>query len=201
MAGRVTDGRLRALFEAGMALTSELSLEAVLHRLTEAAAELTEARYAALGVIDASGTHLERFITHGIDGATRARIGEPPRGRGILGVLVRDAAPLRLHDLTADPRTVGFPWGHPPMHTFLGVPITVRSVAYGNLYLAEKSGGREFTEHDEELVTLLAAQAGIAIENPVRTITACQARLIGSRMRPTNMRWPSDQRQGRPRPG
>jgi signal transduction histidine kinase len=165
MEGALTGNRLRALFEAGMALTSELSLDAVLRRLTEAAAELTDARYGALGVIDPTGTHLERFITHGIDAATQAAIGEPPRGRGILGVLVRDAVPLRLADLTADPRAVGFPPGHPPMRTFLGVPIAVRGVAYGNLYLAEKGGGREFTEEDKELVTLLAAHAGIAIEN------------------------------------
>jgi two-component system, NarL family, sensor histidine kinase DevS len=161
----LTDNRLRALFEAGMALTSELSLDAVLRRLTEAAAELTEARYAALGVIAPGGTRLERFITHGVDDLTAAAIGEPPHGRGILGALVRDGAPLRLADLTTDPRSVGFPPGHPEMHTFLGVPIAVRGIAYGNLYLAEKASGRGFTDEDEELVTLLAAQAGIAIEN------------------------------------
>jgi two-component system, NarL family, sensor histidine kinase DevS len=161
----LTGNRLRGLFAAGMALTSELSLDALLRRLNEAAAELTEARYAALGVIDPSGSHLERFITHGVDEPTAAAIGDLPRGRGILGVLVRDAVPLRLADLTADPRAVGFPPRHPEMHTFLGVPIAVRGVAYGNLYLAEKAGGREFTEEDEELVTLLAAHAGIAIEN------------------------------------
>jgi signal transduction histidine kinase len=161
----LTGSRLRALFEAGMALTSELSLDAVLHRLTEAAAELTEAKYAALGVIAPGSPGLERFITHGVDAATAAAIGDPPHGRGILGALVRDAAPLRLADLTTEPRAVGFPPGHPVMRSFLGVPITVRGVAYGNLYLAEKAGGREFTDEDEELVTLLAAQAGIAIEN------------------------------------
>src|SRR5215470_7209587 len=139
-----------------MALTSELSLDSVLHRLTAAAAELTEAKYAALGVIAPGSSLLERFITHGIDGATAAAIGEPPRGRGILGAIVREAAPLRLADLTADSRSVGFPPGHPEMHTFLGVPIAVRGVAYGNLYLAEKAGGRGFTDEDEELVTLLA---------------------------------------------
>jgi signal transduction histidine kinase len=161
----LTGNRLRALFAGGMALTSELSLDAVLQRLTEVAAELTEARYAALGVIGPSGSGLERFITHGIDAAARSAIGDPPRGHGILGVLVREAEPLRLPDVTADPRSTGFPPGHPPMRSFLGVPILVRGVAYGNLYLTEKSGGREFTPEDEELVTLLAAQAGIAIEN------------------------------------
>jgi signal transduction histidine kinase len=148
-----------------MALTSELSLDAVLHRLIEAAAELTAARYAALGVIDPGGRKLERFVTHGIDAATEAAIGERPHGRGILGVLLHEATPLRLHDLTDDPRSVGFPPGHPPMRTFLGVPIVLRGVAYGNLYLAEKAGGEDFTDEDEEIVTLLAAQAAIAIEN------------------------------------
>jgi len=160
-----TSSGLRSLFQAGMMLTSELSLEAVLQRVTTTAAELTGARYAALGVLDPAGSRLERFITHGVDAETAAAIGAPPSGRGILGALVRDASSLRLRDLTTDPRAVGFPPGHPPMHTFLGVPITVRGVAYGNLYLAEKEGGSEFTDADEELVTLLAAQAGIAIEN------------------------------------
>jgi signal transduction histidine kinase len=165
LADALTGDRLRALFEAGMALTSELSLDAVLARLTTTAAELTEARYAALGVLDPARTHLERFVTHGIDAETEAAIGRRPRGEGILGVLVRERTPLRLRDLTVDPRSVGFPPGHPPMRTFLGVPIAVRGVAYGNLYLAEKAGGREFTDEDQELVTLLAAQAAIAIEN------------------------------------
>src|SRR6266542_4169355 len=147
-----------------MALTSELSLEAVLRRLLEAAAELTEARYAALGVIDPSGSRLERFLTHGVEPDVAAAIGDPPHGRGILGVLLRDAEPLRLHDLTEDPRSVGFPPGHPPMHTFLGVPIVLRGIAYGNLYLTEKESG-DFSDEDEELVTLLAAQAAVAVEN------------------------------------
>ena len=161
----VSQGRLRALFVAGLAVTSELSLDALLHRLIVAAAELTGARYAALGVIDASGTELEQFVTHGVDTDVRAEMGQLPRGRGILGVLTREAKPLRLHDLTEDPRSVGFPPGHPPMRSFLGVPILVRGVAYGNLYLTEKHGGEDFTEEDEELLTLLAGQAAVAIEN------------------------------------
>jgi GAF domain-containing protein len=128
-----SEKRLRALVEAGMAITSELSLDAVLQRLVEAAAELTGARYAALGVIGPSGTQLERFLTTGIDAATHAAIGELPRGRGILGVLIRDAESLRLHRISDDPRSVGFPPNHPPMKTFLGVPIHLRGVAYGNL--------------------------------------------------------------------
>jgi signal transduction histidine kinase len=157
--------RMRALVDAGVALTSELSLESLLQRLVETAAELTEAQYAALGVIDASGTELERFLTTGIDPQRHAAIGELPRGRGILGVLIRDATVLRLHDLSEDPRSVGFPRNHPLMRTFLGVPIQLRGVAYGNLYLTEKAGGEDFTAEDEELVTLLAGQAAVAIEN------------------------------------
>jgi signal transduction histidine kinase len=161
----ISEERLRALFSAGLAVTSELSLDALLHRLVATAAELTGARYAALGVIHAGGTDLEQFLTHGIDVDTRAEIGALPRGRGILGVLIRDAKPLRLHDLAEDPRSVGFPPGHPPMRSFLGVPVMLRGVAYGNLYLTEKQGGEDFTEEDEELVTLLAGQAAVAIEN------------------------------------
>jgi signal transduction histidine kinase len=160
-----SQGRLRALLDAGLALTSELSLEAVLQRLAEAAAELTGARYAALGVIDRTGQELERFVTTGIDPETHAAIGDLPRGRGILGVLIRDARALRLHDLSEDPRSVGFPPNHPPMRTFLGVPILLRGTAYGNLYLTEKEGGGDFTDEDEEIVTLLAGQAAVAIEN------------------------------------
>jgi signal transduction histidine kinase len=157
--------RLRVLVDAGIALSSELSLDALLQRLVETAAELTGARYAALGVIDRTGQRLERFLTTGIDAETQGAIGELPHGRGILGVLIRDARPLRLTDLTADARSAGFPPNHPPMTTFLGVPILLRGVAYGNLYLTEKAGGVEFTAEDEELTQLLGAQAAVAIEN------------------------------------
>jgi signal transduction histidine kinase len=157
--------RLRVLVNAGIALSSELSLDALLQRIVETAAELTGARYAALGVIDKSGQALERFLTTGIDADTQAAIGDLPRGRGILGVLIRDAQPLRLHDLADDPRSVGFPANHPPMTTFLGLPIMLRGIAYGNLYLTEKADGRDFTDQDEELGQLLAAQAAVAIEN------------------------------------
>jgi len=159
------ENRWRRLIETGIAVTSELSLDAVLQRIVEAAAQLTGAKYAALGVIDRSGQGLERFLTTGIDAETHERIGELPHGRGILGVLIRDSQTLRLRDLTTDPRSVGFPPHHPPMRTFLGVPILLRGVAYGNLYLTEKQGGEDFTAEDEELVTLLAAQAAVAIEN------------------------------------
>jgi signal transduction histidine kinase len=157
--------RWRRLIEAGIAVSSELSLDGVLQRIIEIAAELTGARYAALGVIDRSGRSLERFLTTGIDPETYDQIGDLPHGRGILGVLIREAEPLRLHDLTTDPRAVGFPPHHPLMQRFLGVPILLRGVAYGNLYLTEKEGSDDFTVEDEEVVTLLAAQAAVAIEN------------------------------------
>jgi signal transduction histidine kinase len=157
--------RLRDLFEASIALNAELSLEALLEQLVESAARLTGARYAALGVIDESGGSLERFVTTGVDEETAAAIGDLPHGRGILGVLIRDARPLRLDRLGDDPRSVGFPPNHPPMSSFVGVPVMMRGVAYGNLYLTEKHGGASFTDEDEEILTLLAAQAAVAIEN------------------------------------
>jgi signal transduction histidine kinase len=157
--------RLRTLIGTGLAINSELSLDGVLQRIVEAAALVTGAQYAALGVIDATGTSLERFITHGIDEQTRSVIGDLPRGRGVLGALITDSQTLRLHDLAEDPRSVGFPPGHPPMKSFLGTPIVLRGVAYGNLYLTEKEGGADFDSDDEELVTLLSAQAAVAIEN------------------------------------
>ena len=157
--------RLHRVIDAGLALNAELSLDDLLRRIVESAANLTHARYVALGVIDARGSELERFITLGIDDETRQTIGELPRGRGVLGALIRDARRLRLDDLHDDPRSVGFPPGHPPMTSFLGVPIFLRGVAYGNLYLTEKQGGAGFTEEDERLIELLAAQAAVAIEN------------------------------------
>jgi signal transduction histidine kinase len=157
--------RERALVEAGIALSSELSLDVLLQKLVRTAAELTGAHYVALGVVDREGSGLERFVTHGVTLEERAAIGNEPRGRGILGVLISDARPLRLANLAHDPRSVGFPANHPPMTTFLGVPILLRGVAYGNLYLTEKEGGAEFTAEDEEVVTLLASQAAVAVDN------------------------------------
>jgi signal transduction histidine kinase len=157
--------RLHRVIDAGVALNAELSLDELLQRVVESAADLTTAKYVALGVIDARGADLERFVTHGMDEEMRRTIGELPRGRGLLGALIRDARPLRLDDLHADPRSVGFPPGHPPMSSFLGVPIFLRGISYGNLYLTEKSDGAGFTEEDESLIRLLAAQAAVAIEN------------------------------------
>jgi signal transduction histidine kinase len=157
--------RLRAVLDAAVAVSSELSLDAVLRRVVESAASLTGARYAALGVIDPTRRELEQFVVTGIDEETKKAIGDLPRGRGILGVLIRDATPLRLSHLADHGESVGFPPNHPPMESFLGVPILLRNVAYGNLYLTEKADGAEFTDEDQEIVQLLAAQAAVAIEN------------------------------------
>ena len=132
-AAPTAETRLRELIRVGTALASELALDELLQRLVESAVALTQSRYGALGVIDASGSQLERFYTHGVDAETRERIGQPPRGRGILGALIHEAKPLRLHDLADDPRSIGFPPGHPPMTSFLGVPVLLRGTAYGNL--------------------------------------------------------------------
>ena len=157
--------RLRILVDAGISLSSELSLDALLQRIVETAAQLTDAQYAALAVVDPAGRTLERFLTSGISDETREAIGNGPAGRGLLGVVIREAKPVRVRDIAEDPRSVGLPPHHPPMQTFLGVPILLRGVVYGNVYLAEKQSGGEFTEDDEELTQLLAAQAAVAIEN------------------------------------
>jgi GAF domain-containing protein len=146
-----------------MAVGSEASLDDVLQTTVEVAARLVAARYAALGVLDRTGSHLDRLITTGMDDATRARIGDLPSDHGVLRILLREARPVRVADVTKEPHFFGFPPGHPPMRSFLGVPIFVRGVVYGDLYLAEKEEG-EFTEADAEIVTLLAAQTGITIE-------------------------------------
>ncbi|HET7309846.1 MAG TPA: GAF domain-containing protein [Mycobacteriales bacterium] len=158
--------RLQALLQAVVSIGSQLDLGAVLYRITETAAELADAEYAALGVLDPSGdSRLSEFITVGIGDELRAKIGELPHGRGVLGVLIREPRAIRLADLAEHPASYGFPANHPPMHTFLGVPITVRGEAFGNLYLTEKRGGGEFTEADEQVVIALASAAGLAIQN------------------------------------
>jgi signal transduction histidine kinase len=156
--------RYERLLESGLTLAAELSLPAALQRIVELAAELTGARYGALGVLGRDGV-ISEFITTGVTADERAAIGHIPVGRGILGVLIDDARPLRLHDIADDPRSVGFPPNHPPMHSFLGTPVTARGRVYGNLYLTEKQGGQDFDADDERALVLLAAQAGVAIEN------------------------------------
>jgi two-component system sensor histidine kinase DevS len=159
-----TQERLRGLLAAVVSLTEDLSLEAVLDRLVQSACGLTGARYGALGIIGADQA-LSHFITVGIDQDGIRMIGAPPTGMGVLGHLIRDPQPLRLHDLGGHPAAAGFPLNHPPMKTFLGVPVRVRDTVFGNLYLTEKQGGADFTDEDEELAVALAAAAGIAIEN------------------------------------
>jgi signal transduction histidine kinase len=156
-------GRLRELLRAVQSVTGDLSLERVLRRIVDAACELVGARYAALGVIG-NDDHLDQFIYAGIDGATAAEIGSLPQGRGLLGALITDPHLIRLERIGADPRSVGFPPNHPPMQSFLGVPIRVRGQVFGNLYLTDGSGGY-FSEEDEELVSALALAAGTAISN------------------------------------
>jgi signal transduction histidine kinase len=173
--GALDADRLARLLEVGRGLVAELQLEAVLDRLLETAADLTGARYAALGVLDSDRVELARFITRGIDDETHRAIGDLPRGRGILGVLIREPKPLRLEDVTVDPRSYGFPINHPPMHTFLGVPVIIRGEAWGNLYLTEKAGGEQFDEADEAAVTVLSDWAAIAIEN-ARLYTSLETR-------------------------
>jgi signal transduction histidine kinase len=152
------------LLEAGRALVAELDTEVVLERLLETARELTGARYAAIGVLDEERRSLERFLTSGVDAATHAAIGDLPRGRGVLGLLIDDPRPLVLADVGQHPRSYGFPAGHPPMTTFLGVPLLIRGEAWGNVYLTDKATG-EFDDLDVQAITVLAGWAGIAIEH------------------------------------
>jgi signal transduction histidine kinase len=157
--------RLERLVAAGTLLTSELSLEGVLNQTVIIAAEVIGARYAAIGVLAPDGRLLESFTIHGVTPEERARIGPPPRGHGILGLVIREARVIRLPDLARHPDSYGFPPHHPPMHSFLGAPIVGRRGVFGNLYLTEKLGGGYFTEEDEHMVVLLAAQIAAAVEN------------------------------------
>jgi signal transduction histidine kinase len=159
-----TRDRVRALLEAVVAVGSQLDLEIVLRQIVEAATGLVNARYGALGVIGDSGK-LAEFVPVGLDPGEIAAIDHWPEGRGLLGALITDPRPVRIPDLAADPRSSGFPEGHPPMRSFLGVPVRIRDEVFGNLYLTEKRGGAQFDEEDEAVVTALAAAAGVAIEN------------------------------------
>ncbi len=158
-------GKLRRLLTCGRSLLSELDPDTVLDRILREARAATGSRYAALGVLNERRTGLERFLTVGVDDATIRAIGEHPKGRGVLGALIAHPHPVRLDDIGAHPESYGFPAEHPVMHSFLGVPILVRGVAWGNLYLADKVGGQPFTDDDEEAVVVLAEWAATAIEN------------------------------------
>jgi signal transduction histidine kinase len=165
MSDHLDELQLRRLIAVGRGLLSELDPDAVFEQVLEVACEITGARYAALGILDSDRGELDRFITHGIDADTHRTIGDLPRGRGILGMLIDTPAPLRIPEVGAHPKSYGFPPGHPPMSTFLGVPVVVRGQAWGNLYLTEKEGGAEFNTADEESAVILAAWAAIAIDN------------------------------------
>lgn len=152
------------LVEAGLALASELDLDALLQRIADLAREVVGARYAAVGVVGEDGLLL-RFVYSGIDKETADKIGDLPHGRGLLGVLLEEGRPIRQREISEHPDSYGFPPNHPPMHSFLGVPIIVRDRVFGRLYLTEKQGASEFTKDDERIAMTLAAQAGVAIEN------------------------------------
>ncbi|WP_028661438.1 sensor histidine kinase [Saccharomonospora saliphila] len=159
-----TRDRLQGLLDAVLAVASGLELDSTLQRIVRAATELVDARYGALGVLDDRGG-LAEFVHHGIDPDTRARMTHLPEGRGLLGLLIDDPRPVRLADLSRHPASVGFPANHPPMRSFLGVPVRVRDTVFGNLYLTEKRGGVEFTTDDEVVLQALAAAAGVAVDN------------------------------------
>ena len=160
----VRPDRKDVLLEAGLTLASELSLPIVLQRIVDLAAQVTDARYGALGVLG-DGRELVEFVTRGISAAERRAIGPLPRGRGVLGLLIDEPAPVRLTNIADHPRSVGFPAHHPPMRSFLGAPVKAMGQVYGNIYLAEKRGADEFSAEDEESLVVLATQAGVAIAN------------------------------------
>ena len=162
---RAVQERLEHLVTTASALITEVSLEGVLERVVRVAAETIGAQYAAIGVLAPDGRVLESFTTHGIGPEQRALIGPPPRGHGILGLVIQEARPIRLPDLRRHPDSYGFPPHHPPMSSFLGVPIVGRRGVFGNLYLTEKLGGGVFTDEDEHVAVLLAANTAAAVEN------------------------------------
>jgi signal transduction histidine kinase len=160
-----TQERLKQLVAATSALITEVSLDGVLQRAVQVSAQVIGARYAAIGVLASDARTLEHFTTYGVDSELAATIGTPPRGHGILGLVIREGKPIRLPDLTKHPDSYGFPPHHPPMRSFLGVPIFGNRGVLGNLYLAEKTDGETFTEEDEDIAILLAANTAAAVEN------------------------------------
>lgn len=165
MKGFAGPRQLRRLLDAVLVVGSGLDLPSTLRRIVETASQLAGATYGALGVLDESRTSLAEFITVGLDDEVRAAIGDLPSGHGILGTLITDPRPLRLPDLHEHPDSYGFPLNHPPMTSFLGVPILIRGESFGNLYLCDKLDGEVFTDVDQELMVALATAAGVAIDN------------------------------------
>jgi signal transduction histidine kinase len=175
-ASSLAQQRLTALLDAVMAVTADLELGDVLTRIVHAACELVDAKYGALGVLGPDGEHLVEFVTQGVTQEEREAIGDPPRGHGVLGMLIHEARPRRLPDIAGHPDSFGFPPHHPPMHSFLGAPIRVRDEVFGNLYLTEKQGAEDFSPDDEAILVALAAAAGIAIGNARQYETSRQQR-------------------------
>ena len=174
---------MQQLLDAVAAIGTDLDLPAMLRRIVAAAAQLADARYAALGVLDEAGTGLSEFITVGIDDEQVRAIGHLPKGHGILGLLIVEKEPLRLPDLNRHPVSSGFPANHPPMTTFLGVPLRVRDEVFGNLYLTDKASGGRCTTEDELLVVGLAVAAGVAIENARLHTRVQEAAIVEDRER------------------
>jgi signal transduction histidine kinase len=175
--------QLRRLLAAVMSIAYEPDVDVVLRQIVSAARDLVDARYAALGVLDPTRTHLAQFITDGLDDDAVAKLGNPPKGHGILGALITDPRPLRLPDLREHPDSFGFPPEHPPMTSFLGVPLYVRGEVFGNLYLTDKLNDGVFTDIDEELALSLASAAAIAIENARLHQQAAELSLLEDRER------------------
>src|SRR5579864_6209865 len=160
---RVRD-RKDILLEAGLTLAAELSLPIVLQRIVDLAAQVTDARYGALGVIG-DGDRLVEFVTTGVSAQQRRLIGALPRGHGVLGLLIHDPRPVRIKNIAEHEKSTGFPPNHPPMHSFLGAPVQAMGRVFGNIYLAEKRSAEEFDQDDEDALMMLATQAGVAIAN------------------------------------
>jgi two-component system, NarL family, sensor histidine kinase DevS len=177
-----SDEALFALDRATRAIAGELDLDRVLQLIVEGVRELVEARYAAIGIVDAGG-RIRRFITSGISPAERARIGDLPQGHGLLGTIIRDGVALRIPDIARHPDSYGFPEHHPPMHSLLGVPVRVGRETVGNLYLTDKGGAGEFTAADQELVEMFALHAGIAIQNAELHDDVQKLAIVDERMR------------------
>jgi len=175
--------KLRRVLQATLLLEADLDLPVLLRHVVEEARSLTGARYGALGVLNDAGTGLAEFLAIGLDAAEQERIGPRPTGRGVLGLLITDPRPLRLGDIGAHPASHGFPPNHPPMTSFLGVPVKVRDAVYGNLYLTDKVGCAEFTQDDQALVEALALAAGVAIQNARLHQRAAQAAIYEDRDR------------------
>jgi signal transduction histidine kinase len=161
----LSDSRAARLLDTGLALASELSLPALLQSIVDLAVELTDACYGAVGVLSSNGVDLSDFITSGLNEDERAAIGALPQGKGILGLLIREPAPIRIHAIAGDPHSTGFPPNHPPMRSFLGAPIRAHGRVFGNIYLTDKRDAPEFTADDESALVILATQAGVAIAN------------------------------------